>query len=66
MKKVLATIKLDGIEGRGELFWMDGSIWCREPSGNEYDTETRSEEENAVSTIQQVWSHSWDLEIVRD
>lgn len=65
MKKVLATIKLDGMDGRGELFWMDGSIWCREPDGNEHETMALCSEERALRTIERVWSYGgWDLEVV--
>ena len=58
----LATIELDRPEGgRGELYWHDGTIWCREPEGNSYSTEERCDPSGALDHIAQAWA-DWDLQ----
>ena len=64
--KTIATIELDNEEGRGELYWADGSIHCRRvEDGEEWDTEQRCEEEEAEDTIKALYAGSvWGLEWV--
>ena len=66
--KVLATIKLDGQKGRGELYLHEGDIWCRMPDGSEQCTETVSgctTEQEAIDVIASAWAlDCWELEWV--
>lgn len=58
----LATIELDRPEGgRGELYWSDGTIWCREPEGNAYSTGERCTPIEALDHIARSWGVDWDL-----
>ena len=73
MKKneaALATIKLDGHSGRGELFWHNddkygGQIWLRKPNGEEYYTAIPCNKGGALEAIRVVWAYwGWDLQVV--
>ena len=70
--KTLATIELDENLGRGELYLQDGSIWCRQPDGVDFDTTQGAgrivDENEAREVIEQCWAAGgadWNLEWVR-
>ncbi len=66
MEQVLATIELDNeAKSRGELFYRDGDIWCRDTAtGEEKATETGAKEETAEQVISDAWGRNWGLEWV--
>ena len=66
-ERVLATIELDGDEGRGELFVRYWQIYCRRVSdGEEWDTQVEAgfTLEDAATAIGRSWGDPlrvWDL-----
>ena len=61
---VLATIELDNADkSRGELFYADGDIQCRDTATGEVTaTQTGATEETAAQVISDAWGRGWDLE----
>mgnify|MGYP000464516612 CR=1 FL=1 len=63
MEKILATIELDGVEGRGKLYYRNGDIWCILPDGTHQETHTGCTEDEAIDTIAAAWGlPAWDLQ----
>ena len=66
---IVAMIDLNGDDGRGDLLWADGHIWCRTSDGTEWQTGTSCDEPDAVATIAERWGAPgglWRLEWAHD
>lgn len=68
----LATIQLDGVNRRGQLYWKQGRIWCRDYNGvtieepDEFDTGMSCSFSDVIKTIQSAWDFpEWDLKIIK-
>jgi len=68
MAKTLATIELDNeSKSRGELFYADGDIQCRDTATGEVKaTQTGATEETAEKVISDAWGRNWDLQWIEE
>jgi hypothetical protein len=63
MENILATIELENeAKSRGELFYADGDIRCRDTATGEVTaTQTGATAETAEQVISDAWGRNWDL-----